>query len=554
MEVRSPEKAAKPAGSHGKTGDTERRFVQLAPESVVAAAESIGLSGLPSSVARALAEDASYRVREVASLCGLLLRHGNRQRLRVQDMNRALAWSGVAPVLGQGGGALEGVAHPAELFNYLPEAELFVEREGEVELVERALAGEGWLAGGRSRLQVTASWLAVEGAVAPGAEPPAGLSPALNQYYSALVSCILGDSEDLCCTVLRDIRTNPKLAPLLPYLVTFIQQGMKKHADKPKLNIRFLRLLSSLFSNPHLNLSPKPHLSHLVTALLRAILSPEPGASEAVPLAACILSLALSRWATQVNQLQVQTLAHLRNFLGPKQSGGSHRQAQHGALTTLTMLGPEVLSQTAWPAHLCSGQLETDAAHQPLWGALRQAGALRLNHSLEGRTGGEGIAFYGRLYEVFGESVVPSVKPFLPAGRSTGGPGEVPGRLRLRRLGTLRRRQGGARPVGGDQAFTASQGFTFLADMPTDIFDSEMDVGGPGASSREPGQARRPSYIISGRALEAFPGSRPLRRPPGHIRLLGARGPGPLGQVGGAGLGALVLSRGKMDIRTHPIK
>ena len=43
-------------------------FVQVSPDSIILAGESIGLTNLPGNVARALAEDVSYRTREVASL------------------------------------------------------------------------------------------------------------------------------------------------------------------------------------------------------------------------------------------------------------------------------------------------------------------------------------------------------------------------------------------------------------------------------------------------------------------------------------------------------
>ena len=295
---------------YGKSSDTERRYVQLAPESVSVAGESIGLSNVPAPVCRALAEDASYRVREVASLAALLLRHGRKRKLGVVDMNRALKWCGVGPVLGQGGGT---EVAASQCFHHLPDGDIFVEREVEVQLVEEALGTGSASLNEEQKLEVNASWLAVEGAVTPGTES-SGLSPALIQYYTSLVSCILGDSELLCSTILKDVRTNPKLAPLIPYLVTFIRQGLKRYPNKPQLNTRILRLLSSLFYNPYLNLSPKPHLSHLVTALLTTILG---GAAtmELVPLCASILSLALDRWATTVNQLQVLLLLLDLHFL-----------------------------------------------------------------------------------------------------------------------------------------------------------------------------------------------------------------------------------------------
>ena len=292
---------------YGKSSETERRYVQLAPESVSVAGESIGVSNVPAPVCRALAEDASYRVREVASLAALLLRHGRKRKLGVADMNRALKWCGVSPVLGQGGGT---EVAASQCFQHLPDGDIFVDREVEVQLVEESLGtGSSASLNEEQKLEVNASWLAVEGAVTPGTEG-SGLSPALIQYYTSLVSCILGDSELLCSTILKDVRTNPKLAPLIPYLVTFIRQGLKRYPNKPQLNTRILRLLSSLFYNPYLNLSPKPHLSHLVTALLTTILG---GAAtmELVPLCASILSLALDRWATTVNQLQVSAMVEI---------------------------------------------------------------------------------------------------------------------------------------------------------------------------------------------------------------------------------------------------
>jgi hypothetical protein len=46
----------------------EKKYVQLSPDTVLHLAESVGLSNLNPSVARALAEDASYRCRELASV------------------------------------------------------------------------------------------------------------------------------------------------------------------------------------------------------------------------------------------------------------------------------------------------------------------------------------------------------------------------------------------------------------------------------------------------------------------------------------------------------
>ena len=52
----------------------EKKYVQLSPDSVCHLAESVGLASLNPAVARALAEDASYRCRELANVsCFVLL-------------------------------------------------------------------------------------------------------------------------------------------------------------------------------------------------------------------------------------------------------------------------------------------------------------------------------------------------------------------------------------------------------------------------------------------------------------------------------------------------
>ena len=69
--------------------------------------------------------------------------------------------------------------------------------------------------------------------------------------------------------------------------------------------------------------------------------------------ASTILSLALSRWATPVNQLKCQTLNHLRDVVNNPNAQGLK---QYGALTCLTLLGPKLLCDSLypWPGQLWS--------------------------------------------------------------------------------------------------------------------------------------------------------------------------------------------------------
>jgi hypothetical protein len=49
-------------------GKEEKKFVQISPDTVLHLAESVGIANLSPAVARGLAEDASYRCRELASV------------------------------------------------------------------------------------------------------------------------------------------------------------------------------------------------------------------------------------------------------------------------------------------------------------------------------------------------------------------------------------------------------------------------------------------------------------------------------------------------------
>ena len=462
-------------------GDQERKYVQLGPDSIVLAGESVGLTNLPGTVTRALAEDVSYRTREVASLAALFLKHGRKRKLSVEDMNYALKWSDVEQVVGEGGSQEVSVS---QLYKFVPECDLFVEADHEVDLVGDLSQDSKPTTEEEPRLSITASWLHVEGGDSPA------LSPALQQYYRAVVTHTLGDSEELCVTILRDIASNGKIAPLLPYLITFIRQAMKRFPVKSLLQTRMLRLISAIFSNPQLNLSPKPYLSHLVTALLTTVLCQDVSSVDHVTLASTILSLALSRWATPVNQLKCQTLKHLKDFVTSERGQG---WAQYGALSCLILLGPELVTDTLtpWPPQLWT-HLETLSSQQTevsclQWAAIRRAGACIINHWIEGSGSDQNWSLYQDLYQNFSDSLVPQIKLIEPGHCSNIPPpsrkvirySDTFGRIKFRKFSSNSKRKASqvqSEDPGGsniEPILTASQNFDILADMgvPSDIFE-----------------------------------------------------------------------------------
>ena len=460
-------------------------FVQVSPDTITMAGESIGLSNIPGNVTRALAEDVSYRTREVTNLASLFLRHGRKRKLTTEDMNLALKWSDVDQVLGQGGCQEVSVS---QLYTNIPELDLFVDTDRDLDVVEASVGDVKPVMEQETRLSVSASWLHVEG----GGENNS-LSGAMLQYYNAVVSCTLGDSEHLCAKMMRDVSSNGKISPLLTNLITFIRHIMKRFQSKTMLQTRMLRLISAIFSNPHLNLSPKPYLSHLVTALLETVLCNNLASVGHVTMASTILSLALARWATPVNQLKVQTINHLRDTVINMDRNPVQGLKQYGALTCLSLLGD---SLHPWPPQLWSHVDTISRTNSEVgslqWAAIRTAGAMIINHWIENSEHAQNSCpnwtFYHELYKYFGESLVPHLKLISKcfdgkSVRKTTKTSETPGRMRLRKRGIMShnktkydpRKVGDAsnRSSEAESVLTASQNFEFLADMgvPSDIFD-----------------------------------------------------------------------------------
>jgi len=483
-------------------------FVQVSPESIVAAGDTIGVANIPGNVTRALAEDVSYRTREVASLAALLLRHGRKRKLSVDDMNRALKWSDVGQVLGQGAETVSvgSIYHPV---GQTSDNDLFIEADRELDLVSGCCEDKPILEQ-EQRLHITASWLHVEGSC----EVAGGLTGHMLAYYNAVITATMSDNELVCSAMMRDVSSNPKISPILTYLITFIRHVMKRVSSRLKLQSRMLRLVSALFSNPHLNLTPKPYLSHLITAVLEKVCKDLVTVTH-ITTASSILGLALSRWATPVNQLKCQTVKHLRDVITSPVDKGL---AQYGAVTCLRMLGAEMLCDSVhpWPAMIWS-HLDT-LTGAPLTNvsglqvsAFREAGAALLNHWLVDTTSHctPYWQLYGRLYDYFAHSLVPLIQPLWRPNLVKKTQESVLGRMRLVKVRVLTQ----SRAREGDESLTASQNFDFFADLgvPSDIFDepvSSLDMmESQAAEQKRPQYSQQTSRTLSRSVKQLFPES-----------------------------------------------
>ncbi|XP_012057996.1 PREDICTED: TAF6-like RNA polymerase II p300/CBP-associated factor-associated factor 65 kDa subunit 6L [Atta cephalotes] len=117
------------AGTSSITIDNNsRRYAMLSTEWVSAIGEELGMHPLPDPLLKRLAEDASYRLREVLHKCVTRLRHSKRKRLTSMDVNAVItSLCDADPVFGA----------PESLPEYHTEAKVYVPSESIVNLVNQ---------------------------------------------------------------------------------------------------------------------------------------------------------------------------------------------------------------------------------------------------------------------------------------------------------------------------------------------------------------------------------------------------------------------------------
>ena len=69
-------------------------------DSIKVMGESVNIAGLPEEVAKEIAEEVTYRVRQLAQDAAKLMHHGKRARLTCDDVDQALRMTGQEPLYG----------------------------------------------------------------------------------------------------------------------------------------------------------------------------------------------------------------------------------------------------------------------------------------------------------------------------------------------------------------------------------------------------------------------------------------------------------------------
>lgn len=243
------------------------------PISIQRCAEATGIDGLDANVAEALAEDASYRIREIVNISAQFMKRSRRSCLQAKDVSKALKISNIQPILG------EDHVDPPE-YDYIEEEDFHYLQDDIVNLEDYRISGQED-GGAMSEVESSArspslmsEWLLLDGQspVRLSQGESAELPSMLMDYFNYIVTCILGEDKVLRHESLSDLKNNSKISPLLSYFVNFVSNVKAVSHDLEQL-FNLLQTVSALVSNPYVNLMGylKPMTSSVLYCVLESL-------------------------------------------------------------------------------------------------------------------------------------------------------------------------------------------------------------------------------------------------------------------------------------------
>lgn len=249
----------------------EKKFACLSKLSVQRMVDISDVGSLADDIMAELAEDATYRLREVISLSAQFMKRSRRKRLKTTDISKALYLLSIPPVMDIGSEEEEFVCVQD---NESGDSLYFVHDDnvnaGEIATsttVNQTVKTE------YSNSTISSEWIHVDGQSTSSlkSEEDKALPEALHGYYSSTVSAILGDNISVRNTALHDLRRNCKIFPLIPYFVNFAFNVKAVSHDIDQLFV-LLQTVSALVSNP--NICLLGYLRPLASSVLYCVLEP----------------------------------------------------------------------------------------------------------------------------------------------------------------------------------------------------------------------------------------------------------------------------------------
>lgn len=363
----------------------------LSVESIKVIAESIGLNALPDDAAKELADDVSYKLKQIVQDSAKFMHHAKRQRLSLADIDHSLKIRNIEPLYGF-------VANDFIPFRFASGGgrELHFIEEKELDLNDVIHAPPPKIP---LDVSLRAHWLCVDGIQPTIPENPPPLSkdaqaqdsvnpvkkldsamakdvagkPTIGKlqklknvetvhvkqlathelsveqqlYYKEITEACVGSDEARRAEALQSLSSDPGLHEMLPRMCTFIAEGVKVNVVQNNLAllIYLMRMVKALLDNPSLYL--EKYLHELIPSVSTCIVSrqlcmrPELDNHWALrDFAARLMAQICKNFNTSTNNLQTRVT---RLFSKALQNEKTQLSSLYGAIAGLSELGTEVI-------------------------------------------------------------------------------------------------------------------------------------------------------------------------------------------------------------------
>ncbi|KAK0178815.1 hypothetical protein PV327_007663 [Microctonus hyperodae] len=234
-------------------GNSQRRYAVLSTEWISAIGEELGIHPLPDSLLKRLAEDASYRLREVLHKCVTRLNHSRKQKLTSSDVNSVITkLSDAEPIFGASN----------HMPSYHNEAQVFVPHEDIIDVTAKATNNV-------NISQISGPYL-VETEVFDSK-----LIESRHTYAKKALKILFNGSQKTFQVLLNDCATNPQLESegIIDTLISTARSTViSNNAQYTRVTTRTCQLIIAIASNDeavypyHLNSVEK--LTELLLELL----------------------------------------------------------------------------------------------------------------------------------------------------------------------------------------------------------------------------------------------------------------------------------------------